>query len=65
MTTIGQMITSLICGIIAFWCLIWTFYHSETFLDNIFGNLLILAAGVICGIIACAEAGIMGSEGGT
>ncbi len=65
MPTTGEIIAALITGLIAFACLLWTFYHIDTFMSNLFGNLLILVIGIICALIACAEGGIMGGTGST
>jgi small neutral amino acid transporter SnatA (MarC family) len=65
MGSTGQIIATIILGLIAFGCLMWTFYHLDTFTSNIFGSLLILVVGVICGIIACAESGIIGGSSET
>ncbi len=62
MASTGQVIATLISGLIAFGCLGWIFYHFDTFTDNIYGNLFILVIGIICGIIACAESGIIGGS---
>ncbi len=58
----GQIIASLITGFIALVCFIWIYYHLETFMDSLFGNLLILVVGIICGIIACAQSGLIGGS---
>ncbi len=65
MPTTGQTIAALILGVIGFACLMWTFYHLQTFTSNIFGNLLICVIGIICAIIACTEGGIIGGTDGT